>query len=637
MDTRSPVPKAAAKRNYRLPPALPSVLNVLVAGHRSDRLEAGKADLRAIRDALDSSIGHVGRAAGIAFKAPPYCRDASPLIHIITGATIGIDTLADSIVSSGPDGISLRQTRPLTAYRGADEEPPPAWLTEYAVATRDEEAVGHADVVIVVWDGRGPQGFLGGTVRIIQRAALASKPLVWIDLTGRCRLLDRTRLTAAVLLSLHTIETDPVMVAGLFLDCSWDELERQVREVLAPKALFGTVAQRDPGLRLVADYFASRRRSWRDRHSGSIDAFLTAVISLDFPRARRAACRLLIGEDDRPWLGPLMPPEMRPLVALEKFFAWSDAQASIAAGKRRSSVWVIAICSFLAVFLSALGISIGSAWPGGAFWIPILEFVPITATLALFAVHRLQGVHQYWLFHRWLAEQLRFQRMVAPLDALHPALLRGVWSVPNTADPEPSTASEAGRQGRLELHAQDWLVQRILAAEEFDLADDKAAAGALVPWLDKAVDSVMTGIADQERYHAGKAASFHHVHRRMDLLAVGAFAVTGLAVLGHLVFGVEWTIVLTTALPTAGAAMTGIADQLEAARIAGQSGRAAVVLESYRLALDATRRRDTEGKSWREVWKLLEARRVAQDAVRLMALETDDWRAVLSHRELRLG
>jgi hypothetical protein len=636
MDTRSPEFDASAMGDYQLPPALPSVLNVLVAGHRSERLEAGKADMPAIRNALDTAIGHIGRAADEAFAAPPYARDAKHLIRAVTGAAAGIDTLADSVIASRPDRFSLKHMLPLTARRGAEDEPPPGWLIEYAVATRDEEAVGHADVVVVVWDGGAPQGFLGGTVRIIQRAALAGKPLLWIDVAGRCRLLDRVRLTAAVLLSLQTIESDPAMLAGLFADCSWDELEREVRQVLAPEALFGPAAMRDAGLGLIADYFSPRRRSWEDRHAGSIDAFLSALVSLDFRRARRAARRLVAGEQEPPWLGPPMPSAMPPLVALEKFFVWSDAQANVAAGKRRSSVWVIAICSFLAVFLSALGIAISKAWPGGAFWLPILEFVPLTATLLLFVVHRLRGVHQYWLFHRWLAEQLRFQRMIAPLDALHPALLRGVWSVPNAVDPDAMSASQRAPRDRLRLHGQDWLLQRILAAEDFNHADEKAAAGALVPWTHEAVDCVIAGITDQERYHAGKAATFHQVHHHMDILAVSAFAVTAVAVLCHLLFGLEWTIVLTTALPTAGAAMTGIADQLEAARLSGQSRRAAVVLENYRLALDVTRR-DTEGKSWREVWKLLEARRIARDAARLMALETDDWRSVLSHRELRLG
>jgi hypothetical protein len=638
MDTRSPDfdASARARRGCELPPTLPSVLNVLVAGHRRERLDATRADLPAVREAIEAAIGHVGAAADAAFAGPPYGPEAARKIRIVTGAATGTDALTAGIVSSRAGGLSLKHVPPLTAHHAAAEEPPPGWLVEYAVATRDEEAVGHADVIVVVWDGGPPQGFLGGTVRIIQRAALASKPLLWIDTTGRCRLLDRTRLSAAVLLSLQTIETDPALLAGLFADCTWEELEREVREILAPDALFGPGRKRGGGVQLVGAYFTPRRRSWEARHAGSIDALLTAVVSLDFSRARKAARRLVMTVEEAPWIGPALPPEMPPLVALEKFFVWSDTEASIAAGRRRSSVWIIAICSFLAVFLSALGIAIGSAWPGGAFWIPIFEFVPLTATLMLFVVHRLQGVHQYWLFHRWLAEQLRFQRMVAPLDALHPALLRGVWSVPNTAEP-PSPTGRHERLSKLKLHAQDWLLQRIVAAEDFNHADEKATAGMLVPWLDEAVESVMAGIADQERYHFGKASAFRHVHRNMDLLAVGAFAVTGLAVLGHLVFGLEWTIVLTTALPTAGAAMTGIADQLEAARISGQSGRAAIVLENYRLALEATSRRDTGGKSWREVWKLLEARRIAQDAVRLMALETDDWRAVLSHREMRLG
>jgi hypothetical protein len=637
MDTKAPDPHARQRRDLQLPPALPSVVNVLVAGHRSERLEAAKADVPAIHAALETATVRIGSAAAAAFSGAPSARDARHVVRIVTGAATGIDALADGIAAARSDRFSLKQVQPLTSHRQPGAESPPGWLVEYAVGIRDEEAVGHADIVIVVWDGGAPQGFLGGTVRIIQRAALSSKPMVWIDMTGRCRLLDRGRLTAAVLLSLHTIETDPPLLAGLFVDCKWEELARQVGEELAPAALFGLPDRREGNARIVANYFRPRRRSWEDRHAGSIDALLTALISLDFRRAGRAARRLVMTKVEPPWIGPPLPTAMPPLVSLNKFFAWSDAEANIAAGKRRSSVWVIAICSFLAVFLSALGIAVSQSWPSGAFWLPILEIVPLTATLALFVVHRLQGVHQYWLFHRWLAEQLRFQRMVAALDALHPALLRSVWSVPNTADPDDSRSPPAKLRGGLTLSAQDWLLQRILAGEDFNHADEHANAGRLAPWTDTAVDCVVAGIADQERYHAAKAVTFHHIHHHMDLLAVGAFAFAGLGVFAHLVFGLEWTIVLTTALPTAGAAMTGIADQLEAARISGQSRRAAVVLESYRLALKATRDRETQGQSWREVWKLLEARRIAQDAVRLMALETDDWRSVLSHRELRLG
>jgi hypothetical protein len=571
MDTRLTDFNARAKGGYDLPPTLPPVLNILVAGHRRERLEASKADLPAVREALEAAIGHIGAAADAAFAAPAYSREEAHKLRIVTGDETGTDTLADHIVSSRLDRFSLKHVPPLTVHHPVTEEPPPAWLVEYAVATRDEEAVGHADIIVVVWDGGAPQGFLGGTVRIVQRAALAGKPLLWIDMSGRCRLLDRTRLSAAVLLSLHTIETDPALLAGVFADSTWEDLEREVREILAPQALFEPGRKRHGGLQLVGAYFTPRRRSWGSRHAGSIDAFLTAVVSLDFQRARKAARRLVMTVEQAPWIGPALPSDMPPLLALEKFFIWSDTEAAIAAGKRRSSVWIIAICSFLAVFLSALGIAIGSAWPGGAFWIPIFEFVPLSATLVLFIIHRLQGVHQYWLFHRWVAEQLRFQRMVAPLDALHPALLRGVWSVPNTAEPASSPTGRHERLARLELQAQDWLLQRILAAEDFDLGNAKATTGELVPWFDEAVENVMAGIADQQRYHTGKATAFHHIHHHMDLLAVGAFAASGLAVLGHLVFGLEWTIVLTTALPTAGAAMTGIADQLEAARISGQS------------------------------------------------------------------
>ncbi len=615
------------------PPALPPVLNILVAGHREDRLQESQADLPAIVAALRTTIERIEIAADLAFATAPYARGVRRTIRLITGSADGIDALAAEFAAARPERYQVKRVPPLTQRHCAADDCP-AWLAEHAVALRDEVAIAHADVVLAVWDGESARGFQGGTVRIIQQAVLAGRPVVWIGMDGRCRLLGRDGLTAPMLLSLRTLEADPSMLAALFAELDPEKLARQIRELLAPGALFGAAAGRTNSVQaVVAGYFRPRAAGWRDRHAGALDALFTALASANFRKARQAARRLLVPADDPPWIGPDWPAGLAPPVALPTFFAWSDHEANVAAGKRRSSVWVIALCSVLAVLLSALGVVVDQAFgPESAPWLPVLEFVPIAATVALFAMHRLQRVHQYWLFHRWFAEQLRFQRLVMPLDGLHPAMLRSIWTIrPEAA--RPQSGGHNPPLGMHELEAQDWLLQRVLAAEDFDYAGELGADTSFEAWTNMAAAFTADGLLDQEHYHEGKAATFHLLHRNLDWLAIGSFIVTGAAVLLHLFAKLEWTFVLTTALPTAGAALTGVVDQLEAARIADQSERAAAALADYRAALTGIVGRHIVDRPWRAVWKFIEARRIGQDAVRLMAGETDDWRSVLNYRE----
>ena len=303
---------------------------------------------------------------------------------------------------------------------------------------------------------------------------------------------------------------------------------------------------------------------------------------------------------------PGLPPPVPRFVldGLALHHGWADALATHYAGLHRSSFLVNYLLGAVAVFLALLGVAV-PAWANAG---TVAELVVIILIVANTAIGQRRCWHQRWIDYRQLAEHLRYLRFLAPLGL----------SAPDIRAPAHLGAPESGK---------DWVawllraIVRQLGVPPVQMGEAHREAmrrllldGELMP---------------QISYHQNNAARMKILDHRLHIGGNVLFTVTFLACAAHLAVDhhaalAGWLTLVAAAGPATGAALYGIRNHGECARVAQRS---AAMTKELTVLADALQKTPVAPAGVEET-----ARRAAE----IMGAETLDWRFVFRGKPLIL-
>jgi len=582
-------------------------LTALMTGH----LPAGvsSASTTCFGSSLGSAIGHLN----------DLCKAAGGSLRVLAGAGSAGTVEDEAGNMAATHGLELHllspgQPSPLTAHQTRAQRQ--VWLGAQAaeLATGepqeicDEIALGFSDLLVVAWDPP-LSGEDDRTARIIVAAALAMKPVVWVDSYGALRVLDRVKLTRA---QRHLLQcSHPSLQVLLACFCGpLDAAGIQAHLKVIASAL-SAAAGDDTGL--PATTGSSR--------SGMVHNVLMALVQGKPAKALQA----LVARPITAYRGPAWSTTqdlIAPTSVLDAQFDRADVKATVAAGKHRSAVWLSSIASTMAVFAAVAGAIHLWTHEHGLFWV-VLELVLVLLIIALLWRARQQQWHSRWIANRFVAEQLRYARMGLPLLAHNKSL----FDSPSCVMPDATGVA------RLEVLSPDLqTLQKTLTRLGLPVP---AAGGPFVaatadslPLLrDYVLAVVQDQIAYHERVHHDQHATEHVLHRLSLLL----FCLTGAAVVGHFVLHASWLLIFTAFFPALAAGIHGLSTSLEISRIAEQSK--ATASDLHQLALAMRMAGDNPGSAWRR-W--VQLRHLTLLAAELMSDENDQWQKLVTHQKPKL-
>lgn len=606
-------------------PKLARSINILVAGHREARLEGhGAAAQARLTQVLEQFSRYREAGQTDALFATPLYADGACAVRLITGNCDGVDAWARELgarlalqvsvvdgAAPGAEGIAA----------GAIHFGCPADTLVHddsAHALRDEFALLHADLLLAVWDGKAARGQRGGVVRMIQHAVQVGVPVLWIDLQGRLRELDYTRIDDTTRfqlahVDLRAVAADAIGAFGAAVD---DPVVPSLRRWLDPLRTGVKDASKKEEVAMLRRYAKESAGSSRsERFVGLAERIFSAVFALDGGRLKDAF------KDNhlKPWTG-LRNGVTAPPSILERF-EWSDVRANIAAGRHRSGIWLLHLLAALAVFAAIAGsLYLGVEHEGWSslFW-PGLEAAILLSIVVMLA--RLHGGrwHARWLGQRLLAEQLRSLFMTRPMLGL-----TAFFSLP------PLRYDRDSDNVRL-VHPEAWLARRILNGEGlphgtngYDLHRSTAEASRIGSHF----------IEGQVGHHKKTAARLKKTEHFMHWLAGALFALALLAVGAHLVFPLSgahapsYLLFATAFFPALAAALHGISTKLEIARLEAQSHATHERLDALKLVIEGHGDMP-HAEPWQQTLYL---RSAILSAAGIMSDEAQSWNALIAQQ-----
>jgi hypothetical protein len=639
-------------------PLLPRSISVLVSGHRREpRLPPfGGNDLEPAFDTLGKVLTRLKGIAGTEaeaekyFPSKLYCPGLAT-VRVLTGQADYVDRKVVEIAHTLnlPVDLIVPGELPATwadkAEHSASFGYPQAVLEadNAAFATRDEFALSYADILVAVWDGGTPRGAPGGVVWLIQRAVAMGLPVLWIDPHGAIRTIAEHRVTKLWLHQLKRPILAEGLLKGLFQDYSIEpfvpihSLQRRLNP-LGP--LVSDSLQKH-----ILNAYADEKRAprWIERRVGWFEQFMTAIFRVSACDVLNSLTKLLAGKrickpryesSEAPLTGPL-----------GSRFAWSDARANIAGHRHGSGTWLLYTLSSAAVFASVAGMmefDLGlSFWFGrtAGVWSkrwPYAELALIGVILYSFLRAGLHHWHRLWLGHRFVAEQIRYLKLLEPFLAV----------------PAPFTEPLfAYKQRHYYLRSAElWLLQRSLSAgglppryKAYHLASQS------VPECGKRLEE---DVEKQFGFHSKKHEHAHTLHKRMEHFALILFVIALACTFTHILADhwaetlpagasriqalmaeiVHWLPLYSASLPALGAALHGVMTKLEFGRISEQSGKVRDNLDTkLRVVRFAMTRPDARG--WLPMSDL---RDDARDIAKLLAEENVQWRDLIQYQKAEL-
>lgn len=291
-------------------------------------------------------------------------------------------------------------------------------------------------------------------------------------------------------------------------------------------------------------------------------------------------------------------------------FRYSDRLANVFAGQYRDVIWLLYLLSSFAVFAAVAGAL--NLWVDhhSSFW-AFAELGTIAAIVALVTVSRVGRWHEQWLFHRALAERLRYSALASK------ALIGPVLDGQSLGSREHGMADPIG-----------WIVRRTFVAAG---PNKSIFRGSHVVEKDNDFAELKEILKDQQNYHERAAHEMHHVGHRLHVLTIWMFVMTTLAVISHFVVHASWLLIFTAALPALAAAMHGIKVQLEFDRL---SISAEQVSESLLALLGELQEVTASSGDSGEIW--LRSRSIIGRACEVLAGSASQWQAVVRHRQVGL-
>ena len=605
------------------PPKARLVLRVGVTGHRWNKIgsntEVVEAKVRAAIEVIKEKFAAVHDEAQ---KLGCYSTEP-PLMRIISSLAEGADQIAAK--EAVAPCSELHVVLPFVAEEYERDFATEASRDEFRVllaratavmtldgartskATEDKSyrAAGlmmlrQCDVVIAVWDGEPPVSS-AGTGAIAADAIRLDLPVVWINT------LD---LTVA-----------PVLLTGIGAPADGEPhrtlpltfLARSLQALLLPPGAGGdeavSEAAADGPLSWLA-YFAQAwpRRSWL----GFVYTLFVVLFAWERRRPRlkmpRRDKRLCTAKGEGFTHG-----------RFAEHYVWADQLADQYGAAHRGGYVLGFSLAPIAVFLAVFGIGCQWASRYDAIW-AVLELLTIGFILALVLWAKCRRWHARWLEYRFLAEQLRQMRMLAPLGRVP----RSMQACAHHAFAAPE-ASLASWQFRAAVREAGLFAESLDHGRRWHLA----------------TSVVLPLIRDQVRYHQHVHRRHARVARNLERTHLTLFGMTLIVVAAHVVH--EWPHLralcfpviekfvpkplnmLAAVLPAVGASFAARATQGEFHRLAERSEAMAERLEALARNIEAM-----PDPSATQLGDL------AEEAANLMIEEVLDWRVMLLARPAQL-
>lgn len=540
--------------------------------------------------------------------------DQASILEILTGVRTQVETFAAELahqeclslclLSMGKPG-SLTESQKIAQrqiWLGAEIDD---IKTGQPQSIRNEVALGYADILLIVWDGVTVDDEV---VPLLLSAALAMKPVIWIDLTGMVRVLKRELLTKA---QRHILQCPSPPIQSLASCFSSPIALKNPTQFL--QAIADPVSFLDSSAHQLNETGKSR--------AGTIHKFMMALVQGRFKKAFSAVAASPISA----YRGPAWD-ESEGIVAstpvLDEQFDRADIAASISAGKHRSAAWVSSLASTTAVFAAVAGaINLWSS-PHGVFW-ALLELGLVALVVSVLWRAKNMHWHRTWIGNRFVAEQLRYTRMGLPLLAVTKSLL------------EPSLCVLPGANGQASLAvlSEDLrLVQQTIVRMGLPSASKGgvyiASDSEMLP---KLRDYVLAVVRDQVAYHHRIHDEQHKVDHILHQLSLVLFTLTVAAIGGHFLLHADWLLIFTAFFPALAAGIHGLTTTLEISRLADQSKTTAEHLHELSEAIKNVLNADqSPWKNW------LQLRYLTLRSAEIMSDENSQWQKLVTHQKPKL-
>lgn len=611
------------------PPRAPLTLRVGVVGHRLNRLEQAELPLLGQRlhevlDLIRTAVTEFQRAS------PALYAEAPATLQAVSSLAEGADRLfADQALALG---YSLccplpchqaeyeqdfqppqsQQAGSVEEFRGLLERARHgAGLALYELDGDRSKAKGlyaaaarvlliQADLLVVVWDG-GPSAGTGGTVATLEYALGDSVPVVWVDARAphAWQLLRETSDLATIT---RVIPAEPVIEPP-----DPTGLSAAVRGILdLPPSVPGEQEGRpDPGATHRARYFKERRPRWHFAVAWQLFRQLHGTGRFRLPSLRVPVFEKAVAADWPPgpdvagWVNSRLAPH----------YAWAGKLAGLYADAYRSTFLLGYTLSAVAVLLALLPMAVGAYVHvhGLETFSVVGELVVILTILLMVTLARRRDWHRRWLDYRLLAEMIRQLRFLLPLGA--------PW-------PFPRAPAHWESYGDMSRRWMAWHLRALTRAA--GLPDAKVDQA----YLRRCLAYLKQVLAGQLKFHQQNWRQSEQIEHSLHHLSLGLIVATLIGVTAHLLpmlHSAGPVLVFCCAVfPAFGAALAGINNHAEFARIAKRSRAMANQIEKALTAIDQLEPAETI--------TLAEVSALAQGAARLMVEEVLDWQVIFTDR-----
>ena len=672
------------------PPRTPIAFRVGVVGHRPNRLPHGQDALDALRRTLRLILEQV-KARVTEFAATKdgeelYSND-EPALSAVSPLAEGADRMfaeqaldlgyrilcpmpfhqdefeKDFLPPKALESNSLERFRALLARARAQSEGAFAIFELDGSRQAESAAYGMAgrvvlnqsDLLIAIWDGRDAAGG-GGTVQTIREAVYFHVPVLWVhpqdpdawklltsgqdlqyldfeaagdgsarqsdDLgTPRASLADviKTIVFEELGLPSPTFRPDWATAARTHAARYFRERKPHFNVAVVWKLFRDAVGDgrlQAPNI-LVRDFESQISRDWPIRSSADD---LQAKLHISQARDESTSAPTLV-ED---WVNR----------HLRNYYAWADKRGDIYADGYRSSYILVYLLSAMAVFVALLPMA--ADLHGLSQTISVAtELAILLVIVLLLLVGSARHWHERWMEYRLLAELIRQVRILIPLGG---------------GRPFPRVPAHLGVYGNLD---QTWMHWQMRAIGRFiGIPSQRVTSQYLIDCLDYIGKVVGISGGGQLQFHQDTERRSERIWHRLHIASTALFVLTILSIAIHLLSGLtelslpvhaeflerhhdtidRWLVLLAATLPALGAALAGIANQGEFARLAKRSAAMADAFRQF-----ASEIRELRARAGRDgdTPSLSHVAHLAARITEVMVEEVSDWRVIVVEPPVR--
>jgi hypothetical protein len=663
------------------PPKASLAFRVGIVGHRPNRLpkdsnsrEALRRTLRAILAAVKSEL----EAYGESELAKVLYSDVHPKLRAVTPLAEGCDRIfAQEAIYEGFEIVCpmpfhqanfekdfippttleeqsliqfqsiLKQARDSTSLT-VFELDGDRRLTDTAYSLAGEIVINQSDLLIVVWDGFQAAGG-GGTVDTFRAALRYHMPVIWIDAQAP----NQWQLV-------RSVTELPQLVEGVRCRpngndardeiLSKQQIEDAVREIVRDEVAWVShnAVQRLQDQSQPLQYFCENKprfnvaivwRLFRDLvGSGRIQvprirmsnfegqAYIERRVlqhsegtSTGTVEAKKSSISDTPARKIDDWLDSRLQPH----------YLWADRLAEYYADAYRSAYVATYLFSAAAVFFALLPLAMNWGHTQQLFCVAT-EFAIMLIILILLLFGRWRRWHERWLQYRLLAELIRQLQILLPLGG---------------GRPFPTFPSHLGVYG---APTQTWMYWHMRGiARDVGIPEVRVSSAYSHACLNHLFE-VVQGESGQLKFHEISAVRCNNIAHRLHASAACAFFFTIVAIVLHgaleipaverglHIFNFEntasmgrWLVLASATLPALGAALAGISNQGEFARVAKRAQGMVGVFGIYAARIDAVR---THAANERSGPRFSEMIPIANEIAATMVEEVSDWRAVFADR-----